>query len=266
MASSGVTARRGLVTPEAVELEIPTASVGLRGLAYVVDLVVLGIAMVAVVWAGLSVLGAASDAEAVAWIIVLAVSALMIVLPMVVEATSGGRSVGKVIAKLRVVTVEAAPIGWRHAAIRATVGLFELLLTAGVIGFFVALASPRGQRLGDMVAGTLVVRESLSHGDISPVRFRPVPGTEAFAARLDVSDLDDGDYQVVRATLLREGLAPERHAALCATVVTTLWPRVGVGPLPTAMSPVAVLTAVAAAYQDLHAPPGDTRAADWVWR
>lgn len=254
----------GLVTPEAVELDIATASVGLRGLAYIIDLVVLGVAIVVVLLVGLSALSATGVADPVVWIIVLSIAAMWIVVPMVVEAVTTGRSLGKRIAKLRVVTVEAGPIGWRHAAIRATVGLFELIATSGVIGFFVALATPRGQRLGDLVAGTLVVREAVSRGDVSPVRFRPVQGTEWLAAMIDASDLDEADYQVIRATLLRTGLPAERHAALCATVTTSLWPRVGPSPLPTSVHPQAVLTAIAAAYQDRFERSSQD-AADWIW-
>lgn len=268
-ASAG-TARpvRGLVTAEAVELEIPTASVGLRALAAVVDLVVLVVLAIGVLVGTTAVLervAADGAAEQAMWVVVVATVATVIVVPTVIEATTTGRSLGKLIARLRVVTVEAGPVSWGHAAIRATAGALELLGTGGLLAMLVALVSPRGQRLGDMVAGTLVVREAVSRTDIRPVRFTPVAGTADLAAALDTSALDDHDYQVVRTTLLRTGLAPERHAQLCAVVVRELWPRVSGLPLPMSIPAPAVLTAVAAAYQDQRAPADAGRATDWVW-
>lgn len=259
----------GLVTAEAVELEIPTASVGLRGLAIMVDVIVLGIVGIAMFF-GLSLVLSSvvtdeASAEAAIWVVIVTVVSMAIVVPTVIEATTRGRSAGKVIAKLRVVTVEAGPVGWSHAAIRATAGAFELLGTGGLLALLVALLSPRGQRLGDMVAGTLVVREAVSRTDIRPVRFTPVHGTADLVAALDVADLDDADYQVMRSTLLRDGLDPARHAQLCGMVVRQLWPRASRLPLPTSIPAPAVLTAMAAAYQDQHAPADGAWATDWVW-
>ncbi|MBY5164523.1 RDD family protein [Salsipaludibacter albus] len=261
---------RGLVTGEAVELEIPTATVGLRGLAYLVDLVVLAILVIAVIWGGFALVATVFSndvgaADAGAWVVITLVGAMLIVVPAGIEWLTHGRSLGKVVAKLRVVTVSAAPISLRHALVRATVGVFELILTGGIVAFLAALASPRGQRLGDLVAGTLVVRESVTRADISPVRFTPPSGTASLAARLDVTALDDGDYRVIRSTVLRSGLDPERHAHLCGVVVRSVWPRISDLPLPTAMPAPDVLTAIAAAYQDQHAPADGSRATDWVW-
>lgn len=124
-ATSRERGRQGLVTGEAVELEIPTASVGLRGLAYLVDLVVLVVAVIAVFWVGFALVSAVfagdvGSADAAAWVVVTLAGALLIVVPAGVEWLSNGRSLGKVIAKLRVVTVEAGPTSWRHALVRAT--------------------------------------------------------------------------------------------------------------------------------------------------
>lgn len=259
----------GLVTAEAVELQIPTASVGLRGLALAVDLALLAVVLLAVFLGVSAVLTPAVDSieagTAAMWVVVVVVLSMVIVFPTAMEALTGGRSAGKALARLRVVTVEAGPVGWRHAAIRATAATFEVLATAGLVAMLVALTSPRGQRLGDMVAGTLVVREAVSRTDIRPVLFTPVAGTEELAGSLDASDLDDADYQVIRTTLLRTGLAPERHAQLCGTVARHLWPRVSRLPVPTTVPAPAVLTALAVAFQRQHAPSGQQRATDWIW-
>ncbi len=259
---------RGLVTAEAVELEIPTASVGLRGLAALIDVVVLGVLTVVVFLATSALLttlvGAEDGQQAVAVVAVVTLSTLVVV-PTVVEATTRGRSLGKLVARLRVVTVEAGPVTWRQAAVRAAAGAFEIYATFGLVALLVALVSARGQRLGDMVAGTVVVREAVSRADIRPVRFRAVPGTEDLAAGLDTTALADPDYQVIRTTLLRTGLEPERHARVCAVVVRRVWSRVSGLPLPTTIPAPAVLTAIAAAYQDQHAPTEAGRATDWVW-
>ena len=79
--------------------------------------------------------------------------------PTVMETLWRGRTIGKIALGLRVVTVEGAPVRFRHAAIRATLGLVDFLLTSGAGAVVSVLMTHRSQRLGDLVAGTVVLRE-----------------------------------------------------------------------------------------------------------
>ncbi len=104
---------------------------------------------------------------------------------------------------LRVVTVEGAPIRFRHALVRALVGLVELYLTLGTLALLVAMGSRRFRRLGDHLAGTVVVQERSGTAEAQAIRFLPRPGWESFADALDVSRLTAEHYRLVRSYLLR---------------------------------------------------------------
>ncbi len=72
---------------------------------------------------------------------------------------------------LRVVTREGAPVQFRHAAIRAALGLIDFYLAFGGVAVISALVTREHQRLGDLVAGTLVLRERTGARAPTAVRF-----------------------------------------------------------------------------------------------
>src|SRR3546814_10120210 len=73
----------------------------------------------------------------------------------------------------------------------------------GLLAVLVALPSPRNQRLGDLVAGTMVLRERTAAPAPSAVWFNPPPGLEGYASSLDVTAVADQQLAVVRSFLLR---------------------------------------------------------------
>jgi uncharacterized RDD family membrane protein YckC len=68
-----------------------------------------------------------------------------------------GRTPGKAVVGLRVVTVTGRPIGFAHAALRNLLRAADALPTGYLLGFLAMAFSSRFQRLGDLVAGTVVV-------------------------------------------------------------------------------------------------------------
>ncbi|HKJ55761.1 MAG TPA: RDD family protein [Nitriliruptoraceae bacterium] len=243
---------RRLVTAEAVELEIPTASVGLRMLALLLDLFVLALAVGVVGWVAFQLVEVVDDAEAIVVVAITVVAATPFLVTWAMEGVTRGSSLGKGVTGLKVVTVEGAPIGWKHAGIRAAMATFEIWATFGFVAFMTAMVSARGQRLGDMTAGTLVVRRANQSIRVAPVRFVADPAVAPLVATLDLSGLDDADYHSMRSALLRQGLDPTVHAHLCGEVVRSLWPRISSGPLPTNVPAPMVLNGMAAAFQDQH--------------
>lgn len=78
--------------------------------------------------------------------------------PALVTAGMRGSSPGRALTKTRVVTIDGGTVTMSQAFIRATVGVFEIWLTFGVLASVSAFVSKRGQRFGDMAAGTYAVR------------------------------------------------------------------------------------------------------------
>ena len=242
----------GVVTPEAVPLEFAEANVGSRAVAFFIDAIVLGIALT-LLNLGIGLLFDNADTGLPDWV---GVTALVLVnflvffgYPIVFETMMSGRSPGKAAMGLRVVTVEGAPERFRHAAIRAALGLVDFLLTSGVAAVLATLLSKRHQRLGDMVAGTVVLRERTAGGPPRASSFRIPDGAEAYATTLDTAGLTTRDYEAVREFLLR---APTLRTAartdLARTLAAGLAAKLQATP-PDSMSPESFLTCVAARYQ-----------------
>jgi uncharacterized RDD family membrane protein YckC len=241
-----------MVTPEAVALEFRTANLGSRILAYLIDMVV----VVAGILAGLfavALLGQASDVVVPDWV---ALTIVLVLLPawwlgyfIAFETLWRGRTLGKAALGLRVVTKEGAPVRFRHAAIRGLLGLVDFLVLGGFLAVVFILFTRDNQRLGDLVAGTLVLRERSALATPAPVSFAPPPGLEHYTATLDPSGVGNEEYQAVRTLLLRApSLSPGPRSALALQLANPLAARLRPPP-PTGISPELYLQCVAAAYQ-----------------
>jgi uncharacterized RDD family membrane protein YckC len=205
------------VTPDAVALDVDIATVGSRGIAYLLDLSIVLSALL-LIQLGQVLLGLGGFVPGWLPIAVLLVAAfaLQFGYPIGFEVLWRGRTLGKAVMGLRVVTVEGAPVGFRHAAIRAAAGVFELLATLGFPAIVTSFESRHGQRLGDLAAGTVVVRERRASRPVQALRYPVPPGWEGYVRTLDVGRLDPLDRAVIRDTLRRahELRLPVRHQVM----------------------------------------------------
>lgn len=160
-----------LVTGEAVVLELRPARLPSRALAVLLDLTV-----AVVVYIVLTIILVASTAslDEAAQVAVSIASFVLVLVggPIAVETLSHGRSLGKLACGLRVVRDDGGPIRFRHALVRGGIGVVEILMTFGVVACIASFVSARGRRLGDVFAGTLVVRERVP---VARTGFLPPP-------------------------------------------------------------------------------------------
>lgn len=144
-----------LLTGEAVALDLRPAGFALRAGGAAIDFLVSIVAFIALIvafftpagWFGLEA----------AWAGVFSITSLVlafVVLPCLVETLSRGKSLGRLAVGARIVRDDGAAAGFRHAAIRALVGVIDFLLTLGGLAALVGLLSTRSKRLGDHLAGT----------------------------------------------------------------------------------------------------------------
>ncbi|MEU6482383.1 RDD family protein [Streptomyces sp. NPDC047017] len=231
-----------LVTGEAVALELRPARLPSRALAVLLDLAVAFAAYVAVS-VGL-VLGTASLDDAAR--IALSIASFLLVLvggPIAVETLSHGRSLGKLACGLRVVRDDGGPIRFRHALVRGAVGVVEILMTFGVVACVASLVSARGRRLGDVFAGTLVVRERVAAGPASSVP-PPPPWLAGRFSALDLSAVPDGLWLAVRQYLTRmRQLDPQVGWGMAERLAADLAARTGAS-VPSDVPPAVFLAAV----------------------
>jgi uncharacterized RDD family membrane protein YckC len=74
------------------------------------------------------------------------------------EAFAGGQTVGKKAVKLKVVRLDGTALTPGHVAVRTILRVLDSLPAFYLLGFIVMVASKEKQRIGDMAAGTVVVR------------------------------------------------------------------------------------------------------------
>ncbi|PJE95609.1 hypothetical protein CUT44_21805 [Streptomyces carminius] len=236
-----------LVTGDAVVLGLRPARLPSRALAVFIDLVVLWGVYLALSMALLSATGSLDEAATAA----VAVALLVLVLmggPVVVETLSHGRSLGKLVCGLRVVREDGGPIRFRHALVRGALGFVEIQMTVGVVACVASLVSARGRRLGDVFAGTLVVRERIPVARPAPVP-PPPPGLAGHFAELDLSRVPEALWLAVRQYLLRvDQLDPQVGWSMAQRLAADLAACTG-APVPAGMPPATYLSAVVAERQ-----------------
>ncbi len=155
--------RINLHVPEQIEVSYELAGLGSRFLAALVDtfIVVVGVTLLAFVALMLRAwLTGAGEMSLVTAIIVLSAGLLLYIgFYVVAEMTTGGQSPGKRATGLRVVSVDGAPISAEQSAVRNILRIADLLPTMYAAGLVSMLVTARNQRLGDLAAGTMVVKE-----------------------------------------------------------------------------------------------------------
>ncbi|NVO86480.1 RDD family protein [Hymenobacter terrestris] len=141
-------------TTQNVVLEYEAASVGDRVLAQVLDVLVMALWAAVVTFLIRQATNSGTGRQVAAYVLVYA--PLLIYHPLC-EIFFNGQSLGKQARKIKVTRLDGTRPGLGDYALRWLLGLFEIGMTAGSVALVATLFNGRGQRLGDMAAGTTVV-------------------------------------------------------------------------------------------------------------
>jgi uncharacterized RDD family membrane protein YckC len=152
-----------IATPEGVELELTLAGAGSRFVSALADLVIQAGILIALALAlgGLDLFGGFTEGQDTLAGAIYALMSFLVVAGYDIsfEVLAAGRTPGKRINGLRVVRSGGEPVRFLTSAIRNAVRVVDFLPFAYVVGAVTILATRNNQRLGDLAAGTLVVRE-----------------------------------------------------------------------------------------------------------
>lgn len=234
-----------IITGDAVVLDLRLARTASRGLAMALDLLVQGIALTIAIL----LLTISSIDGALAAAIDLSITvAVLVGYPMLFETLTRGRTLGKMALGLRVVRDDGGPIRFRHALVRALAGFFVDFWALGVFGavaLVVSLLSAGGKRVGDFLAGTVVVRDRVPRGAQGQAATMP-PHLAAWAATLDLTLVPDDLALAARQYLARLGdLTPAAREALGSRLAAEAGAHIGTPP-PEGTSATEYLTALLA--------------------
>src|SRR6516225_881483 len=163
-------------TPEQIDVSLEIAGLGSRFVAWVVDLLyktlflVLLVLLAAIVSALLG-----SDPADFGRMMVLAIllaigTSFMLGYNIYFEVQRNGQTPGKKTAGIRVIREGGSPVDFSAAAVRNILALADFLPLFYLLGGFLVLLTPRGQRLGDMAAGTIVIRERALEAPREPTK------------------------------------------------------------------------------------------------
>lgn len=188
-------------TPELVVLSYDIAGVGSRVVAALVDLLIAALAFFGLVIFLIRTIAGTELADradlATGWllaIVALMQFALIWGYYVLFEALADGRTPGKRLMRLRVVRDGGYSITFGASATRNLLRLLDLQPgTLGSVGMLSMLLNKQGKRLGDIVAGTLVVREQI----LPPIASAPVRSRDAAPAVAAQAELTDAEFDVL---------------------------------------------------------------------
>jgi uncharacterized RDD family membrane protein YckC len=230
-----------IATPEGVELELVLAGLGSRFMAALLDLVI----QLGAIFALAVVLAPVGDSGFVLAAYLVAVFLVLFAYDIVLETWNRGRTVGKLAAGLRVVRTGGEPVGFLTAAVRNFLRLADFLPVLYVVGVITILVTSRNQRLGDLAAGTLVIRERRRSVAPEATYLPPAPADAPFL-EWDVSGVSAEDVATLRQFLDRRlALQPSARAHLATDLAARVRPKV-VG-APDGWHPESFIEAVVAA-------------------
>jgi uncharacterized RDD family membrane protein YckC len=149
-----------VATPERVSFDYQVAGLGTRAIAQLLDLLIVTGILVAVIFFA-SAAGTVTGSSTLGTLILI-IGAFIVVFGYfwVSEALFSGQTLGKKAFRLRAVGDRGEPLTFMQAGIRNVVRIVDFLPYGYGVGMIVLFANGKGKRLGDLAAGTIVVKDS----------------------------------------------------------------------------------------------------------
>ncbi len=119
---------------------------------------------------------------------------------LIAQSLFNGRTVGKMLLKIRVVRFDGTPVHWSNYLVRWMLRLVDIWMFSGSVGLLTILFTDKRQRLGDAAAGTVVIstknKTKVSHTILEEVTADYNP------TFTNVTLLSDKDARLIKETFL----------------------------------------------------------------
>jgi uncharacterized RDD family membrane protein YckC len=231
-----------VVTGDAVVLDVQIAQLPVRAVGALIDITVMFVCYILGLMLWAATLTQFDTALSAAILIIFTVL-VVVGYPVAFETATRGRSVGKIVMGLRVVSDDGGPERVRQVLFRALASVVEIWMLAGSPAVICSILSPKAKRIGDIFAGTVVVSERGPRSGPPPTM---PPSLAWWAASLQLSGLNAGHAEIARQFLSRapqldRRLRQQMAYRIAGDVVSHIAP-----PPPPGAPPELVLAAVLA--------------------
>jgi len=197
-----------VATPERVALSLPVAGIGYRSIAYLVDVLILfSFWLVAYFIFSLVVVDVLAIVESLSsltrTLAVLGWFATQWLFWTVSEVFWNGQTPGKRLLRIRVVREDGGPVGFFESAVRNLCRVIDFVPMAYAAGLLTMLVTRQNRRLGDLLAGTLLIREEKFDLD----KYRPSAPIDALPVGrpLGLAPLAPAELELLLGFLARRG-------------------------------------------------------------
>jgi uncharacterized RDD family membrane protein YckC len=232
-----------ITTPQNIEIEYELASIFDRILAWLIDIIII------VGYVGIAILVVSAIMGEFSTGAVALVSLPGLLYHLGCEWFLGGQSVGKMALRIKVVRIDGSPanvgnylLRWMFRLLEVNPGVFYGSVAIGAIAF-----SPKGQRFGDMMAGTTVIKLERKVSLADTIFATNKEGYQALFP--EVSKLDDADARTIREVLQTHRFSTDRGVLnACANRVCH---ALGISP-PQGMNEEQFLRYVLKDYAHMH--------------
>ena len=251
--------RLTIATPEGVDLSLTLAGVGSRFAAAIIDLIIeIGLIVAVAVAAG--ILAEAGSGWGVAMVALLSF-VIVVGYDVFFEVLQSGRTPGKRLNGLRVVQTGGQPVTFVPSAIRNVLRIVDFLPTMYLTGIVAIVVTRQNQRIGDLVGGTLVVRERFGAEKARPPLVTTASYDVPAGVTLDTSALSVEELAAVRRYLDRRyEIDAAARTRIAGALLARLRPKVA--GVPDGLSGERLLEAIAASRaQDAGGAGGADRRA-----
>lgn len=213
-------------TPEGVDLQLTLAGIGSRFASALIDGIIETVILVALylLLVGGGSLGLTPDQGGFAVALYTVVAFIVFVgYDVAFEVLNSGRTPGKRLNGLRVVRDGGEPVTFLASSVRNILRLIDILPTAYLVGCISILVSSRNKRIGDLAAGTLVVRDRKP----AAPSVRPLYAPQSLDMTWDTSGISAEELAAVRSFLVRrDSLDRDARRQLAQTLAMRLRPKI----------------------------------------
>lgn len=217
-------------TPEQVNLSFDLAGIASRFLAVLLDMLFQSIAFLIL----FLVLGSALRTQALSsWgiaFLIIAAFVVFYVYFILFEGFTKGKTPGKMICGLCVMRRDGRPLDWSSNLARNLLRLLDFLPLIYGVGFLSMFFSRESQRVGDMVAHTIVVR-TRGRSQVSLRQLSSSAGAAPLSGAVSMFPLKQAEFNLINDLLARkQKLNGNTFAALCQRISYPFYEKFSISP------------------------------------